>query len=123
MFIHSSLLEVLQLYKNINMLKLVVLSVLVAIVVAAPHPGGYLHSSPIAYGYPVATSHSSRVDYHSKPIITTYTSPLISTHALVSPVIKDYGYGSLYGGYGGYGNYGYGSHGYGNQGYGYGYGW
>ncbi|XP_031348284.1 cuticle protein 64-like [Photinus pyralis] len=80
------------------MFKLVVLSIVIAVVAAAPTPG-YLHAAPIAY-IPSAVSHSSRIDYHSKPIVT-YTAPLVTSHVVAAPIIKDY---SLLGGYG----YGYG---------------
>lgn len=63
------------------MYKLVVLSVLLAVVSARP---GYLGH------YPAAVSHVSRVDIHSKPVIAGYGSPYYGGLGL--------GYGAGYGG-------------------------
>lgn len=92
------------------MFKLVVLSVVLAVVAAAPTPG-FLHAAPVAVAAPLAipaaVSHTSRIDIHSKPIIATYAAPLVAHHAVVAaPIVKSYG---LLDGYG-YG-YGYGLHG------------
>lgn len=93
----------------LKMIKFVVLSVLVAVVAAEPAPG-YLHAAPLAYSghysIPTAVSHQSRVDYYSKPLITTYAAPAV----IAAPVVKSYG---LWDGYGyGYGHgYGHGLHG------------
>lgn len=104
------------------MFKLVVLSAVLAVAVAAP---GYLGG----YALPAATSYSSRIDvHHSKPIIATYAAPVVAKTVVASPIsyaypsygihheplISEYGLGHGYGlGYG----YGLG------HGYGYGHGW
>jgi len=71
------------------MFKLLVLSVLVAVAAAAPSGyHGYAAALPIAYDFPeyhvsnhvehipTAVSHQSRVDYHSKPVITPIIAPV-----------------------------------------------
>lgn len=66
------------------------LSVLVAVAAAAPSGWGHGYSAyPLAYDLtpdyhvskivehvPIATSHQSRVDYHSKPVITPILAPV-----------------------------------------------
>ncbi|XP_044270048.1 cuticle protein 63-like [Tribolium madens] len=105
------------------MFKLVVLSVVLAVAASAPAPG-YLHGG---YALPAATSYSSRIDVHSKPLITTYAEPVVAKTIVASPI--SYAYPAVSHGYGihapivsGYG-LGY-DHGYGiGHGYGYGHGW
>lgn len=74
-----------------------VLSALVAVAVAAP--SGYHAYSPLSLAYsqpeyhvskiiehvPTAVSHQSRVDYHSKPVITPIYAPVVK--AIPQPAI------------------------------------
>ncbi|XP_055321701.1 uncharacterized protein LOC129577898 [Sitodiplosis mosellana] len=93
------------------MFKLLVLSVLVAVAAAAPSGyHGYAAALPLAYDYtpdyhvskivehiPTAVSHQSRVDYHSKPVITPIYAPVtkvipqpayaVHSPAVVAPVV------------------------------------
>ncbi|XP_017775467.1 PREDICTED: larval cuticle protein F1-like [Nicrophorus vespilloides] len=65
------------------MFKLVVIFALVAAVSARP---GYLHS-PIAF--PLATSYSTRVDIHSKPLLAYHAAPVIAAAPIIhsAPII------------------------------------
>lgn len=72
------------------------LSALVAIVAAAPsgiHSYGALplavdltpdyHVSSLVQHVPTAVSHQSRIDYHSKPVLTPILAPVVNTvHAV-----------------------------------------
>ncbi|XP_017775466.1 PREDICTED: larval cuticle protein F1-like, partial [Nicrophorus vespilloides] len=60
--------------------KVFIVAAVVACVAAAP---GYLHAAPIAV--PLATSHTSRIDIHSKPILTV-SAPIIKT-VVAAPII------------------------------------
>ncbi|KAH0819626.1 hypothetical protein MTP99_014196 [Tenebrio molitor] len=110
------------------MLKLVVLSVVLAVAASAPAPGLLG-----GYALPAATSYSSRIDVHSKPLITTYAEPVVTKTVVASPIsyaypavshasygihgapiVESYGLGHDYGL-----DYGYGF----GHGYGYGHGW
>lgn len=74
------------------MFKLVVLSVLVAVVAAKP---GYLHGAQIIAApaaiaaYPSAISHSSRTDIVSNPIVATSyaTAPVLSAAIHAAPAV------------------------------------
>lgn len=68
-----------------------VLSVLVAVAVAAP--SGIYGGLPLAYDYapeyhvsshvehiPTAVSHQSRIDYHSKPVISPIIAPVLKAY-------------------------------------------
>ncbi|KAG5878032.1 hypothetical protein JTB14_014211 [Gonioctena quinquepunctata] len=81
------------------MFKLVVLSALVAVVVAKPSglfvaPAVTAYASPIVQVVPGAVSHSYRSDVISKPIITAYAAPAIVAAPIALPAAISHSYRS-----------------------------
>lgn len=72
--------------KSVKMFKLAVFVAMVVVCQAAPKPG-FLHHD---FAYPVATSHSSRIDIHSKPIVVAAAPAIVHAPIIHAPIVKAY---------------------------------